>query len=239
MAATSNLLTELTPFKDDWHIKVRIVKLWKLPSYKNPMETFRIELILLDEEGNTIQATVNNNCVKNHEKSLAKTCCLKTLELKRQIIKLASWPNTIDMMSIKLQKVNLFDIRDIAEIKSVVVVATIKVAFVCSNQACGEVTDVHYKYKLQIRVLDRTSSVSLTLFDRVASKLLNRTAEEFIREMRKYVYPVATFTDDGSIIEELEAMESNEEKGIGLEERLFACIVTIESAYSAYLFCCK
>ncbi|GKE06086.1 nucleic acid-binding, OB-fold, replication protein A, OB domain protein [Tanacetum coccineum] len=124
----------------------------------------------------------------------------------------------------------------------------LEVAFVCSNQACGEVTDVHYKYKLQIRVLDRTSSVSLTLFDRVASKLLNRTAEEFIREMRKmgdmdhfpehfntllgctyalkvditkycldnhkYVYPVATFTDDGSIIEELEAMESNEEDAL-------------------------
>ncbi|GJS32757.1 nucleic acid-binding, OB-fold, replication protein A, OB domain protein [Tanacetum coccineum] len=75
-AGTSNLLTELTPFKDDWHIKVRIIKLWKLPSYKNPMETFRIELILLDEEGNKIQATVKNTCVKNHEKSLGQDMCL-------------------------------------------------------------------------------------------------------------------------------------------------------------------
>ncbi|GKA86865.1 nucleic acid-binding, OB-fold, replication protein A, OB domain protein [Tanacetum coccineum] len=58
MAATCNLLTEHTPFKDDWHIKVKIIKLWKLPSYKNPMETFRIELILLD--------------VENHEKSLGQ-----------------------------------------------------------------------------------------------------------------------------------------------------------------------
>ncbi|GKC14531.1 hypothetical protein Tco_1011313, partial [Tanacetum coccineum] len=57
---------------------------------------------------------------------LGDRSCLKTLELKRQIIRLASWPNTIDMMSIKLQKVKLSDIRDIAEIKSVVVVATIK-----------------------------------------------------------------------------------------------------------------
>ncbi|GKC26564.1 nucleic acid-binding, OB-fold, replication protein A, OB domain protein [Tanacetum coccineum] len=445
-AGTSNLLTELTPFKDDWHIKVRIIKLWKLPSYKNPMETFRIELILLDEEGNKIQATVKNTCVKNHEKSLGQDMCLyisefgvtdndekdtfvvkhpykinfyrttrvkkcddfsgpvygfnfkpftdllqekkdstfaygrKKEELKRfiriemqdtmgnKLQNVTLWgayadqldeymgdrsafghvviiiqfakhkiyrekPNVSNMFNatnlfinadipeinsfkktllenlggeasdhqivplvkydrydvrqdflVKLQKVNLADIRDIAEIKSVVVVATIKVierdnkwyylacgscnrivdektvdkkdsdsgelkkqvVFVCSNKECGEVTNVRYNYKIQIRVLDKSGSVSLTLFDRVASKLLNRTAEEFIREMRKngdmdhfpehfnillgctyafkvditkycldnhkFVYPVATFTDDGSIIEELEAMQSTEEQ---------------------------
>nr|GEW49114.1 hypothetical protein [Tanacetum cinerariifolium] len=132
---------------------------------------------------------------------------------------------------VKLQKVNLADIRDIVEIKSVVMVATIKVikrdnkwyylacgscngivdektvdkkdndfgelkkqvVFVCSNKEYGKVTNVRYK---------------------VASKFLNRTAEEFIREMRKYVYPVATFTDDGSIIEELEAIESTEQRSM-------------------------
>nr|GEV31894.1 hypothetical protein [Tanacetum cinerariifolium] len=160
-------------------------------------------------------------------------------------------------------KVNLADIKYIAEIKSVVVVATIKVierdnkwyylacdscnrivdektvdkkdsdygelkkqvVFVCSNKECGEVTNVRYK---------------------VASKLLNCTVEEFIREIRKnedmdhfpehfnillgctyafkvditkycldnhkFVYPVATYTDNGSIINKLEAMKSTQDQ---------------------------
>nr|GEV90231.1 hypothetical protein [Tanacetum cinerariifolium] len=230
------------------------------------METFRIELILFDEEANKIQATVKNTCVKNHEKSLGQdmttrlkkcndfsgpvyginfksftdllqerqdstfaydligdiTSCgkietqrekggkLKFLKnlggkaLDHQIISLVKY-DRYDIRQdflVKLQKVNLADIRDIVEIKSVVVVTTIKViehdnkwyylacgscnrivdektvdkkdsdsgelkkhvVFVCSNKECGEVTNVRYK---------------------VASKLLNRTAEEFIREMRK------------------------------------------------------
>ncbi|GJS08334.1 hypothetical protein Tco_0365130 [Tanacetum coccineum] len=440
MATTSNLLTELTPFKDDWHIKVRIIKLWKLPSYKNPMETFRIELILLDEEGNKIQATVKNTCVKNHEKSLGQDMCLYISEfgvtdndakdtfvvkhpykinfyrttrvkkcddfsgpvygfnfkpftdllqekkdstfaydligditscgkietqeekggkLKRfiriemqdtmgnKLQNVTLWgayadqldeymgdrsalghvvliiqfakhkiyrekPNVSNMfnatnlfinadipeinsfkktllenlggeasvnhdVTLPPRKVNLADIRDIAEIKSVVVVATIKVIerdnkwYYLACGSCNRIVDEKtvdkkdsdsgelkkqvvivcsnkevVNYKIQIRVLDKSGSVSLTLFDRVASKLLNRTAEEFIREMRKngdmdhfpehfnillgctyafkvditkycldnhkFVYPVATFTDDGSIIEELEAMQSTEEQ---------------------------
>ncbi|GJQ97092.1 hypothetical protein Tco_0008231 [Tanacetum coccineum] len=50
-----------------------------------------------------------------------------------------------------------------SHIKSVVAVATRKVVIVCSNEACGVVTDVHYKYKLQIHVLDKSGSVFLYL----------------------------------------------------------------------------
>ncbi|GJY73031.1 nucleic acid-binding, OB-fold, replication protein A, OB domain protein [Tanacetum coccineum] len=140
-----------------------------------------------------------------------------------QIVPLVKYDRYDVRQDFLLQKVNLADIRDIADIKSDVVVATIKVierdnkwyylpcgscnrivdektvdkkdsdsgelkkqvVLVCSNKECGEVTNVCYNYKIQIRVLDKSGSVSLTLFDRVASKLLNRTAEEFIREMRK------------------------------------------------------
>ncbi|GJW80169.1 nucleic acid-binding, OB-fold, replication protein A, OB domain protein [Tanacetum coccineum] len=120
-----------------------------------------------------------------------------------QIVPLVKYDRYDVRQDFLLQKVNLADIRDIAEIKSDVVVATIKVierdnkwyylpcgscnrivdektvdkkdsdsgelkkqvVLVCSNKECGEVTNVCYK---------------------VASKLLNRTAEEFIREMRKH-----------------------------------------------------
>nr|GEU35617.1 uncharacterized protein [Tanacetum cinerariifolium] len=212
------------------------------------METFRIELILLDEEGNKIQATVKNTCVKNHEKSLGQDICLcisefgvtdndakdtfvvkhpykinfyRTTRLKKhddfsdligditsrgkierqeekggklkrfiriemqdtmllenlggealdhQIVPLVKY-NIYDISQdflVKLQKVNLAYIRDIIETvdKKDSDSGELKkqVVFVCSNKECGEVTNVRYK---------------------VASKLLNRTAEEFIREMIK------------------------------------------------------
>nr|GEU96678.1 uncharacterized protein [Tanacetum cinerariifolium] len=281
------------------------------------METFRIELILLDEEGNKIQETVKNTCVKNHEKSLGQDMCLyisefgvtnndakdtfvvkhpykinfyRTTRVKKcddfsgpvygfnfkpftdllqerqdstfaygEInskmsrcgeLTLINWMNTWvtevlwDMLLenlggeasdhqivplvkydkydirqdflVKLQKVNLANIKDIAEIKSVVVVATIKVIerdnkwYYLACGSCNRIVDektidkkdsdygelkkqvclfVQTKnvvnYKIQIRVLDKSGSVSLTLFVKVASKLLNHTAKELIREMRK------------------------------------------------------
>ncbi|GJU80129.1 ATP-dependent DNA helicase PIF1-like protein [Tanacetum coccineum] len=341
------------PFtQDDWHIKVRIIKLWKLPSYKNPMETFRIELILLDEEGNKIQATVKNTCVKNHEKSLGQDMCLyisefgvtdndakdtfvyvinyglhdtdligditscgkiETQEEKGGKLKRFIRIEMQDTMGNKLQNVTLWGayadqldeymgdrsalghvvliiqfakhkiyrggmlalkvgapvmlLRNIDQsaglcngtrlritklgercIEAEIITGTkvgekviltrmklspsdkripfkinrrqfpISVCFamtinksqgqslsnvdqvsrVCANKKGIErglqvgttwravyVTELLTKKTIQIRVLDKSGSVSLTLFDRVASKLLNRTAEEFIREMRK------------------------------------------------------
>nr|GEV98916.1 hypothetical protein [Tanacetum cinerariifolium] len=153
----------------------------------------------------------------------------------------------IELILLDEEKVNLTDIRDIAEIKSVVVVATIKVIerdnkwYYLACVSCNRIVDE----KTMDKKDSDSGSVSLTLFNRVAFKLLNRTAVEFIREMRKngdmdhfpehfnillgcnyafkvditkycldnhkFVYPVATCTDDGSIIDELEAMESTQE----------------------------
>ncbi|XP_024978977.1 replication protein A 70 kDa DNA-binding subunit A-like [Cynara cardunculus var. scolymus] len=44
--------------KDDFTVKVRIVRLWKQPVFKNPDEIYSIEMILMDEEGTKIQANV-------------------------------------------------------------------------------------------------------------------------------------------------------------------------------------
>nr|GFA90795.1 nucleic acid-binding, OB-fold, replication protein A, OB domain protein [Tanacetum cinerariifolium] len=56
------------------------------------------------------------------------------------------------------------------------------VGYICKNKSCGDVSDVLYKFKIQIRVLDNKGSVSLTLFDRIANALLNKEANELVEK---------------------------------------------------------
>ncbi|XP_076928280.1 uncharacterized protein LOC143592200 [Bidens hawaiensis] len=60
----------------DATIKVRIVKLWKLPSFKHPNTTHAVELILMDEEGTKIQETVMNAYLSKHERFLVHKECV-------------------------------------------------------------------------------------------------------------------------------------------------------------------
>ena len=50
MVTKPNMLKELTPLKDEWCIKVKIIRLWKLTVFKNPLETWKIEMVVQDEE---------------------------------------------------------------------------------------------------------------------------------------------------------------------------------------------
>ncbi|XP_024964348.1 uncharacterized protein LOC112504629 [Cynara cardunculus var. scolymus] len=49
-------LEDLDIQKDDFTVKVRIVRLWKQPVFKNSDEIYSIEMILMDEQGTKIQA---------------------------------------------------------------------------------------------------------------------------------------------------------------------------------------
>nr|GEU56430.1 hypothetical protein [Tanacetum cinerariifolium] len=59
------------------------------------------------------------------------------------------------------------------------------IGYICKNKSCGEVSDVLYKFKIQIRVLDNTRSVSLTLFDCIANALLNKDDNELVEKQLK------------------------------------------------------
>ncbi|KAL9997353.1 putative nucleic acid-binding, replication factor A [Helianthus debilis subsp. tardiflorus] len=69
-------LNHLDLSKDIYTIKVRIIKLWRQPSFKVPGESYAIEMILMDEEGNKIQATVMNKYFIKFEKLLQEKVCL-------------------------------------------------------------------------------------------------------------------------------------------------------------------
>ncbi|KAK9049607.1 hypothetical protein SSX86_031424 [Deinandra increscens subsp. villosa] len=72
---TVALIRQVDKIRNDYQLKVRIIQLWKLPVFNNPTETFGIEMILMDEEGNKMQASVFKKCVVHFEKILAERAC--------------------------------------------------------------------------------------------------------------------------------------------------------------------
>nr|GEV59320.1 putative reverse transcriptase domain-containing protein [Tanacetum cinerariifolium] len=76
MVTKTNMIKELTTIKDDWCIKVMIIRLWKLKAFKNPLETWKIEMVLQDEEKNKIGATVNMSFCPKFEKALEEEKCV-------------------------------------------------------------------------------------------------------------------------------------------------------------------
>ncbi|KAL4562863.1 hypothetical protein LXL04_026894 [Taraxacum kok-saghyz] len=54
-------LRDLDPQKLDFIIKVRVLKKWNIPSRYNENEVWLTEMILMDEEGDVIQATLSKN----------------------------------------------------------------------------------------------------------------------------------------------------------------------------------
>nr|GFA14051.1 hypothetical protein [Tanacetum cinerariifolium] len=89
-----------------------------------------------------------------------------------------------------LPKVCINDIRDI-------------------GKACGQDTDVEYKYKIPLRVMDSTGSVSLTLFDRQAHQIIDKSAAELLQE-DKHTYSISQLTNVTDIINEQIKRESDD-----------------------------
>ncbi|GJY45353.1 ATP-dependent DNA helicase PIF1-like protein [Tanacetum coccineum] len=68
-------VSELTPFRDDWKVKVRVIRLWKLPDFSNPLVTYSLDMVLMDEEGTKIQATVKKSLVSDFDSQLEQGQC--------------------------------------------------------------------------------------------------------------------------------------------------------------------
>ncbi|KAD7477141.1 hypothetical protein E3N88_00277 [Mikania micrantha] len=69
-------LTILDVSIDDYIIKVRILRKWRQPDRKYPNEDYSIEMILIDEEGNKIQAHVLKKWFFRFENYLNENDCL-------------------------------------------------------------------------------------------------------------------------------------------------------------------
>ncbi|KEH19428.1 animal RPA1 domain protein, partial [Medicago truncatula] len=51
-------LSEIVPDRDGWRIKVRILRLWEVPTLLRPDQTNSLEMVLIDDKGAKIHASV-------------------------------------------------------------------------------------------------------------------------------------------------------------------------------------
>jgi hypothetical protein len=43
-------LADISPEKDSWRIIVRVIRMWKVPAFQKPAETYTLEMVLIDED---------------------------------------------------------------------------------------------------------------------------------------------------------------------------------------------
>nr|KAJ0213093.1 hypothetical protein LSAT_V11C400206130 [Lactuca sativa] len=71
MAAENvTLISDIDVLKDNFTMKLRVIRLWTLKCYWNTDELFSIEIIFMDEQGNKIQGYVPKNYIYMYTKVL-------------------------------------------------------------------------------------------------------------------------------------------------------------------------
>ncbi|WJX37232.1 hypothetical protein P8452_25014 [Trifolium repens] len=60
-----NLVAEIVPNQGSVRIKVHVLRLWKVPSFLNPSEISSIEMVLIDDKGVKIHASIRKH--HNHD----------------------------------------------------------------------------------------------------------------------------------------------------------------------------
>ncbi|KAJ0696335.1 putative nucleic acid-binding, replication factor A [Helianthus annuus] len=68
-------LKDLDLARRDYTVKVRVLRLWKQPMYNNPEQFYSIEMIVVDEEGTTMQANVLRRWFPKFEHLLNESDC--------------------------------------------------------------------------------------------------------------------------------------------------------------------
>ncbi|XP_058725476.1 uncharacterized protein LOC131596750 [Vicia villosa] len=57
-AARRDFVVEITPAKESWDVVVRVIRLWFVPDMNSKQKYYAMEMILMDEKGGKIQASV-------------------------------------------------------------------------------------------------------------------------------------------------------------------------------------
>ncbi|KAK9049913.1 hypothetical protein SSX86_031118 [Deinandra increscens subsp. villosa] len=256
--------------KRDQFIKVKILRKWGQPNRKKPNENFSIKMIIMDEQGNRMQANVlkrwfwrfkqyleENACllIKNpslglnnakykYSDNLNKICLgsetyvkkchdfegpehgffftsfrsikdeevseFTTIDVIAHVVRFFTTDKTDNKLTMEFEdlegntvfltlwnkyadQMKLYVSEHLDEMDFIVIIQLGRVKFYKGNpyvsNSFGDVVsrvfinsdiDAITKFKIQIRVQDVTGVVSLTLFDRDASKLIDKSAQDLL-----------------------------------------------------------
>ncbi|KAL2942787.1 Replication protein A 70 kDa DNA-binding subunit B [Bienertia sinuspersici] len=75
MAQSINMINDLTPINENWKTKLRIIRLLEVPKYNNPNVVDSIELVLVDEKGSRIQASIRKTIMQRFSNMVKEGSC--------------------------------------------------------------------------------------------------------------------------------------------------------------------
>ncbi|KAI3755107.1 hypothetical protein L1987_54901 [Smallanthus sonchifolius] len=188
--------------KDDYTVKVRIIRLWTRPTFRNPLSVYCYDMILMDEEVQFIEASIS-------ESSTTQSGFTTSIFIGPE-----------DEFLNKNQFSSIGEINVTKEPKPLIIVGTIKgfandsqwyyngckkfhckvnTRIICTLNTDGSgdfdeatflecespkclnfVISAVLRYKILVRVQDCTGTITLTLFDQVATKFLQVSANELL-----------------------------------------------------------
>ncbi|CAN6197918.1 unnamed protein product [Urochloa humidicola] len=91
-----SLLSQINPTRHNWCIKVRVVRMWKISGTSKGRAFTAMELVLVDEEGVGITASIGQKDLTKFVDSLVEGRCymIKKFQVSRQARKLSAVPNS-------------------------------------------------------------------------------------------------------------------------------------------------
>ncbi|KAH0765448.1 hypothetical protein KY285_001319 [Solanum tuberosum] len=236
MAATTDFISEINSKLMYWKLKVCIVRLWENTDRDRPDCPFSIEVILMDEKGDCIHASLGRSLFPNFRESIKEMGLyfIKNFVIKPYLNESNDKPIVLVMQLIRSHRFRgsvaiheiekLIDCRHQENYYIVAKIIHLEIdrgwSFLACKQCakgvdevgdklysrqCGFVESVIRRYKLKVRVLDDTGTISVMLWDGVATKMIGKYAADLFESSdgqgQDEVFKVVTFTDDEDIIE--------------------------------------
>ncbi|KAJ1412838.1 hypothetical protein SESBI_19984 [Sesbania bispinosa] len=72
MAGSFDMIREVSPVKDCWRLRVRVIRLWEMCSILDPLKPFAIDMVLIDVGGGKIQATIRKPMMKKFKNAIVE-----------------------------------------------------------------------------------------------------------------------------------------------------------------------
>ncbi|KAG5051536.1 hypothetical protein JHK87_003734 [Glycine soja] len=157
MAKKYNSIAEINAEKESWRIMVRIARLWMVSDVSINKQTssnkipFSMEMVLMDSKGDRVHGSIKRTLIYKFDKTLQ--------EEKVNSIQFFGVVRNVDIY-IESPTTNKIHLQN-----------CICGTRVVSNAECEEVKELATRYRIKVRVIDESDSVTFVIFERDATIL--------------------------------------------------------------------
>ncbi|XP_061344002.1 uncharacterized protein LOC133289977 [Gastrolobium bilobum] len=192
MFSKYDFLKDVNPAKEDWRIKVKVVRAWKIPNFRRIDFDDNVEMVLLDEQVGITNTKYTTRIVMDlkvpdiveFKKCLSADGVESSLRMT-QLSTQSSYSFENDFLR-ETKKKSISDVKLCGEVTTCITYGTIKAI----------------ESKVQVRVVDNTDSASFLMFDRDCVSLLGMSADELCELHFKRGADLDQFPEELNILNE-------------------------------------